>query len=192
MFHVRDGIKAKKSCDRLYAAMDSMPEEKPLDQIRVSDLCTEAGVSRSTFYRNFDSPSDILYWKCDRDFREAMTGFVGSDPDLSKDDVLLAYMLDYWLNGEHLILLERIMNADRADFIYNGFVRNGTIITDFFTQKNISVTKEDYTVFISVRAGFFYGLIHAWIDGGKKQTPRELTDIVMKQFYDVKSAGLLV
>lgn len=33
---------------------------KPLSSITVSELCEKGGVSRMTFYRNYDSKEDIL------------------------------------------------------------------------------------------------------------------------------------
>ncbi|MEG0376548.1 MAG: TetR/AcrR family transcriptional regulator, partial [Raoultibacter sp.] len=36
--------------------------EQSLDQIKVSDLCEKAGISRQTFYRHFDSKYSLHWW----------------------------------------------------------------------------------------------------------------------------------
>ena len=36
--------------------------DKPLDVMRVSDICDKAGISRRTFYRHFDNKYDIPDW----------------------------------------------------------------------------------------------------------------------------------
>jgi len=35
-------------------------EKKPLDKINITELCQEAGVNRTTFYRYYELPRDVL------------------------------------------------------------------------------------------------------------------------------------
>ncbi len=35
-------------------------EKKPLDKINITELCQEAGINRTTFYRYYELPSDVL------------------------------------------------------------------------------------------------------------------------------------
>lgn len=35
-------------------------EEKPLEKIHVSELCSESGINRATFYRHYETPYDVL------------------------------------------------------------------------------------------------------------------------------------
>lgn len=50
-------IKTKKS---LYEALLELMEEKPFEEIKVSDLCTKAIINRSTFYAHFDDKYTLL------------------------------------------------------------------------------------------------------------------------------------
>ena len=159
MFHLRDDIRAERSAKMLYDGLMEVMQKKPLRKISVSDICTASTVSRATFYRNFDEVLDLLYWKCSQDFNEVLTSFTESEPDLKKEDVLINYVLRYWLQGEHIQLLSTIMDEGRLDIIYNSFVDNADIIMDFLKKKGIVMDTEDYTYFISVRAGFFVGMI---------------------------------
>jgi hypothetical protein len=54
------------------------------------------------------------------------------------------------------------------------------------------MSTDNYEYFISVRAGFFVGIIRAWIMTGKKQTPEELSGIIRRQHDDVVKSGLLI
>jgi AcrR family transcriptional regulator len=192
MFHLRDDIRAERSAKMLYDGLMEVMRKKPLKQVRVSDICTASTVSRATFYRNFDEVFDLLYWKCNEDFHEVLTSFIKSDPDLSKEDVLLRYVLDYWLQDEHIRLLTTIMDEGRLDIIYNSFVSNADILMDFLKEHGISMDTEDYTYFISVRAGFFVGMIRGWMENGRKQTPEELAQIISRQHDNVVQNGLLI
>jgi Transcriptional regulator len=47
-----------KEC--VVSALLSLIYQKPLSSITISELCKKAGVSRMTFYRNYDSKEDIF------------------------------------------------------------------------------------------------------------------------------------
>lgn len=46
-----------------------MLEKKPLEKINITELCQEAGVNRTTFYRYYELPKDVLM-EMERDFFE--------------------------------------------------------------------------------------------------------------------------
>ena len=46
--------------ESITGALLILMQKKPLNEINVSELCTKAGVSRVSFYRNFTSLEDIL------------------------------------------------------------------------------------------------------------------------------------
>jgi AcrR family transcriptional regulator len=192
MFHLKEDIRAERSAKMLYDALMEILEKKSFDKVTVSDLSQVSTVSRATFYRNFDEITDLLYWKCDQEFRKVLTAFTQSDPDLTKEDVLLEYVLCFWMEADRMRLLEILMDIGRIDVIYNSFVNNAQIVVDFLKEKKIAMSTDNYEFFISVRAGFFVGIIRAWIATGKKQSPEELSAIIRRQHDDVVNSGLLV
>ena len=121
-----------------------------------------------------------------------LTTFTQSDPDMTREDVLLEYVLRFWMKPERMRLLEILMDIERIDVIYNSFVNNAGIIMDFLKEKKIAMATDNYEFFISVRAGFFVGIIRAWIATGKKQSPEELSAIIRSQHDDVVNSGLLI
>ena len=44
----------------LQEALFRLLEQMPLDKISITQLCTEAGINRATFYRHYETPSDML------------------------------------------------------------------------------------------------------------------------------------
>ena len=46
--------------EHITQAMISRLKEKPISEISISELCDEAGVGRTSFYRNFESREDIV------------------------------------------------------------------------------------------------------------------------------------
>lgn len=50
---------------RIAVAMDKLCEEKPFKKIRIEDIVTESGVSRSNFYHNFEDKYAVVNWIAD-------------------------------------------------------------------------------------------------------------------------------
>ncbi len=53
-------LTASESKRRFAEALVRLMEEKPLDQVRVSEICTAAGVSKQTFYHHFTDKYDLM------------------------------------------------------------------------------------------------------------------------------------
>ena len=49
-----------KTKESLLEALIRMLEEVPLESITVSDLCKEAGINRTTFYKYYSVPEDVI------------------------------------------------------------------------------------------------------------------------------------
>ena len=75
MYHIKEDPRQKKSADLITEGMLSLlcdsalpPQKTPT----IADICRQAGVSRATFYRLFDSPDDILSYYFDTIFDNIM------------------------------------------------------------------------------------------------------------------------
>ena len=190
MYHIKDDPRARKSATLLYAGLMDCLREKPLSKVTVTDVTRASTVGRATFYRGFDEVVDILSWRCDTEFARVLASFVESSPPLEKEDELLIHVLRHWMS--HPQVIEVLIDADRLDVIFNAFVKNAHIIMDYLPTRGVHMDTDDFEYFISVRAGFFIGIIRAWVTCGKTQTPDEVAQIVARQHDQVKAAGLLV
>lgn len=192
MVHIKSDIRAKRSAKLLYDGLVEVLKVKDFNKVTVSDISKASTVGRSTFYRNFDEITDLLYWKCSGDFKQVLTEFTESAPELKEEDELLLYVLRFWMRQDHLEILEILMDIGRLDIIYNSFVDHADILIDYIKNRGVHMSTDDYTYFISVRAGFFVGLIRAWIYNGKKETPEQVSEIVSRQHDDVVNAKLMI
>lgn len=52
--------KAQKTKEQLAGALIELLERKPLDLIRIKELCDKAHVCKSAFYNNFKTKDDVL------------------------------------------------------------------------------------------------------------------------------------
>lgn len=183
MYHLKEDARAEKSAELLYEALTRCMDKKEFDKITISELSSESTVSRATFYRNFDEVIDILYWKCDHLFRSVLTTFAASEPDLGQADKLISYVFGFWM--KHTDILEILIERGRVDIIYNSFTKNAGVVMEYLSEK-LRLPKWNTQYFISTRAGIFVGVFQAWIMGGKKETAKELTEIIHQQALDLK------
>ena len=192
MIHIKPDIRAQRSAKLLYDGLVEVLKTKDFNKITISDISKASTVGRATFYRNFDEIIDLLYWKCSTGFQEVLTRFNQSDPDLTQEDEILVFVLRYWMSSDNLKVLEILMDIGRLDIIYNSFVDNANILIDYLKMRGVSMSTDDFTYFISVRAGFFVGIIRAWIVNGKKETPEQVSNIILRQHEDVINARLII
>ena len=61
----RTGARIARNQDKLAAALLSLMQRTAYEDISVSALCREAGVSRNTFYRNFPHKEAVLHYAVD-------------------------------------------------------------------------------------------------------------------------------
>ena len=60
MYHIPNDKRAVSSADNLEKALYELLTTRDMNEISVTDLCHASGVSRATFYRLYDNPTDIL------------------------------------------------------------------------------------------------------------------------------------
>jgi AcrR family transcriptional regulator len=192
MYHIKEDIRAERSALMLYEGLMSVLKDKKLSKVTVSDISKVSTVGRATFYRNFDEIIDILYWRCDTEFARVLRGFTESTPDLSEEDVLLKYVLSFWMKNRNMDLLEILIEYGRTDIIYNSFMNHADIVMKYVKKIGIKMPANEYEYFISVRAGFFVGIICAWMRNGKNDSPEKVAEIISRQHDEIISAKLII
>ena len=190
MYHVKDDKRARISAEMIYAGLMACLKEKPLSELTVREIAERAGVGRATFYRNFDSPIDVLHLKCDACFEEVLSGFLREyEAGLSGRNDLLVYFFRYWM--DHSELLEALANANRTDIVYDCHLRHSDQITAaFFPQ--VDTTSEDYVYFISVRTGIMTSILLAWIKTGRNKSPEELVELMTGYLEEAMRGDVLL
>lgn len=176
MHHVPKDKRAQRSAELIYEALCACLEEKSFNRITVSDLQRSCGVARTTFYRAFDDVSDVLSWKCETCFREALSGFASHD--FMNESELAERFFVYWT--EHSEILEIIKKVERPDIILAAHMRSAEALQVRF-GKLPGVTETQRKYFIAIRSGILMGVLGTWMQNGRKESPRELMEIIRLQ-----------
>lgn len=176
MHHVPADKRAQRSAELIYGALCSCLEEKSFDRITVSDLQRASGVARTTFYRAFDDVSDVLSWKCETCFDEALSGF--KPIDFMNEADLAQRFFAYWV--EHSEILELLKRVERLDIVLAAHMRSAEALQARFGELP-GVTEMQKKYFMAIRSGILMSILGAWMQNGRKESPKELMDMVRLQ-----------
>lgn len=145
-------------------------KEKPLDKINIVELCSESGINRTTFYRHYELPKDILN-EMQTEFIEEMRKSLGKP--LTEND--LEQILIYLQEHSDLVTLFIRFNSDKE-------------WTDMFRtlHQNICDARilycldpESQQLFYTFLAGGTYFLLRQWLIDGIDKTAKEVAEIIL-------------
>lgn len=166
MVHMKKDLRAKKSAQLLLEGLIScMKRAESFDEIHVLDVVEESGVSRATFYRNFDTLIDLLVWWCDELFRTLANEW--QNRPVHDEMPLSAYVLAGCMKAENADLLEALYRQKRTDVIYESFLAGlGPVFADADPGD------------LPLMAGLFTGTLQAWFQGGRNASVQEILERV--------------
>lgn len=176
MYHISNDKRSNTSAELIYQGLLDCIKKKPFDKITISDIQKVSSVARTTFYRSFDNLSDVLYWKCDTCFQEVLGNY---KPQQFPNEIELSlHYFQYWMN--HSDILELLIQINRQDIIYACHMKNAELLQKRYGSiPGLSKSQSNY--FMYIRTGFTISILTAWLDGGRKETPEEIVEILREQ-----------
>lgn len=176
MYHISNDKRARQSAQLIWNGLLDCMKKKNFNEITITDLQKSSGVARTTFYRAFDNISDVLYWKCDTCFHEALsnctTATLLNEVDFAK------YYFKYWI--DHSEILEWLIKINRQDIIYACHIKNAEELQQKYGNPDgLGIKHGDY--FMSIRTGFTISILTVWLKNGRKESADELVEIIEEQ-----------
>lgn len=182
MYHISKDKRAGQSANLIYQGLLQCLKKKSFDQITVTDVQKVSGVARTTIYRCFDNLSDILFWRCDQCFAEALHSV--TPKAFSDEAALIQGYFAYWT--EHSDILKLLIDINRQDIIYACHMKHAKELEQSYgTLPELDATNARY--FMAIRTGITISVLKAWLDGGQKETADELIQILQKQYNLIKN-----
>ena len=175
MYHIKNDFRSRRTAQTLGKAMFQILRTKTLGEVSVSDLYRETGVARSTFYRLFDTPEDVLYYLCAQYVENASKEFEGR----TFSDIRELSIASINLSIEHHELLEILIRNHRQDLLSELFAANFRNI-----NARIPVLEGlDETAFEYVQSLLYAAMASlqtSWFLRGQKESPEQLYAYLQK------------
>lgn len=150
---------------------------KPLNKIKVNELCAEAGVNRATFYRHYETLQDVLH--------EMEVEFIRQMPHPAKPPRNVNEAQDYMEAGctyfyDHSEMIKLLfLNRTDADMMQgmNEFCRS---FLELRKKEMPTPDMDEDTVkaIIALIGGGGHCLLRQWILGDIHKTPKEIAAIL--------------
>ncbi|MDP2609061.1 MULTISPECIES: TetR/AcrR family transcriptional regulator [unclassified Oceanobacter] len=182
-------IRREKSRKKLRNALAELLKKRPLEQISIEQIADKAGVTRPTFYSNYQNRQDIIIehieqWLAQREqlFQNFLEDEGTPEPDrlvdfiqhlletLCPDDTLLQLALS-GRAGEQA--LQRILNQN-TDFFRRGASRSF----------NEPPSEDDILLISTFYGSATIGIISGIISGNIRQQPAELAQQLADMIYN--------
>lgn len=144
--------------------------KKPLDKINVAELCKESEINRTTFYRYYNLPSDILK-EMQSEFMETMSRNLKKPMQENDFEQMLVYLQDH----ADIVTLFIRYNSDKEWTDMFRILHQDMCNADMIRQLSPEIQQLYYT-FLS---GGTYFLLKQWLIEGSQKTPKEIADIVL-------------
>lgn len=142
-------------------ALLSLLEKKEYKDISITEICKKAGVTRMSFYRNFESKEDILFKKV----RNVTDSFLKESAISYRNDTASEYFLKLFTHMEHHKKLCAALH--KAGLIH--------MIKDEFDRIFLNLYKQEYGCYKSVfLAGGIFNVFLFWFADGCKENPMDL------------------
>lgn len=176
MYHIKPDKRAQTSVKLICAGLRQCLKEKSFESITISDIQRVSGVSRSTFYRNFDRIEDVLALMCDKVFEEAF----GSGYENISEAVFRTWF-------RHDDMVETVVGIGRSDLLYSSLRRCADSLRSSLPDMG-QAGSFDYLV--SIISSAMMGIMVTWVERGKRESEEELKNTVLKSFKAMSFIGL--
>jgi len=148
-------------------------EKKPLEKINITELCNEAGINRTTFYRYYELPRDVLT-EMQNEFFEETLGYFQKPLTVSDIERIFVCL------SKHAALVKLFFqyNSD-ADWtniftqIYNSFPGKNMMKAFRNLDENSAKLLSTYL------AGGAYFLTRKWIMDDMPMSPQEVAAVAL-------------
>ncbi len=177
MYRIKQDKRIKQSADLIVGGLFQCLRSKNISEISVSELCGSSTVSRSTFYRLFDAPVDVLSYVCDC-LVDEISRNISLNRSLPKEKRAL-HTLRFLMDRSDL--LEMVFRSGKFDIMEQTFYN----LREVFIPES-ELTEKEATYIYSSMIGALCCILMVWIRSGRKESAQELLDLYGRFIYSHK------
>lgn len=159
-----------KEC--IFTALLLLMEQKPYEEITITEIARKAGVSRMSYYRLYKSKDDILIQYADQVF----SGFMEELKREKKMDRCLFSLRIFQLCRREHRLMKGVFNAMMYEQVLDRLIQYGTYLAKAVFGMDM---KDDWTDYWIHRiAGEYCLVLRRWVRRGMPETPEEMAQFM--------------
>lgn len=171
--------------EKIVGAYVRIAKDVPADQITVTRLCSEAGISRSTFYVQFDgleSVSSVIEYGTLRDirriFRDCEYISLTKAARTGKPIPMLVHEFEYI--DKHRDIFGWLLSPNGSEPFKRGHFKLFSDAMDRVTEGTLE--EDERSLLVTLCYGAFERLVLEWLSGGYEASPEAMAGIATRTF----------
>lgn len=180
MYHIKEDKRSIVSCQMIYEGLKTLMAKKSIDEIYITELVNVSGVSRATFYRNFDHIIDVLVLKSDQVFELLMEKLKNYHAKhvVNRSSEFLVPFLEFF--DAHTEIVELLLQAGRRDVLQDSLSKHINRMYPTYELLSEDPTNT-WAYFVAIRSGITTNILVQWVKDKKKMPPRRLGELLFKE-----------
>lgn len=158
----------KKACIELL-------KRKPASKITINELCTEAGVNRSTFYRYYTDIFDLCD-KIEDDCYNALTAEAGTF-EVTQTNVFLCNILST-IKENPVFNMSLMRNINSSKMVVRIIDYYRTVFIGFWKKEHPDIPDTELEYIFAALIGSISQVISTWVQGGMKEPYYEICAVM--------------
>lgn len=182
MFNVK-GTRKKESARLICEALLQISEKKDFDSITISEISNVSTISRNTIYRLFDTKEDILEYLINEHMIEIVRRYdslVNYDvTDHSYEMIYQSYLTYFqiWEREKHILLV--LKKCGKLHYLYDVIGKSVQNNNSEYIIEKIKTGEHFREYYYTWLSGTITSILIHWVKQNCKETPEELTDIIL-------------
>lgn len=182
MYHIANDQRERKSAIKLSAAAERILLDREPQKLTVTLLSAEAGVSRTTFYRLFDEPEDVLKYTADETFHEILQGYVDLIERAEKLHLSVPSPQAWYEEGvrKNADVIEAFIHCGKSDILRSAHKK---ALVEFapILFPDLDPASEEFCFFVEMRAAVFVAGLTARVETGSRASMEEIRHYAARQ-----------
>ncbi len=182
LYHIANDQRERKSAAKLSAAAERILLSREPQKLSVSLLSAEAGVSRTTFYRLFDEPDDVLKYMADETFRKILQGYVDLIDRAQKHNLSVPNPLSWYEEGvrKNAGIIAGIIHSGKSDILRSAHKKALTEYAPILFP-DLDPGTDEFLFFMEMRAAVFIASMTAWVETGERASIEDIRRYAARQ-----------
>ena len=182
LYHIANDQRERKSAAKLSAAAERILLSREPQKLSVSLLSAEAGVSRTTFYRLFDEPDDVLKYMADETFRKILQGYVDLIDRAQKHNLSVPNPLSWYEEGvrKNAGIIAGIIHSGKSDILRSAHKKALTEYAPILFP-DLDPGTDEVLLFMEMRAAVFIASMTAWVETGERASMEDIRRYAARQ-----------
>ena len=182
MYHIANDQRERKSAAKLSAAAERILLSREPQKLSVSLLSAEAGVSRTTFYRLFDEPDDVLKYMADETVRKILKGYVDLIDRAQKHNLSVPNPLSWYEEGvrKNAGIIAGIIHSGKSDILRSAH-KKALMQYAPILFPDLDPGTDEFLFFMEMRAAVFIASMTAWVETGERASIEDIRRYAARQ-----------